>query len=161
MHWIDIVLLVLIVVPTFIGLKQGLIKAVLSLVGIIIGVVLASNFYLQLAGMLSFISNPDIANIVAYAIILIVVIIIASLLARLLKAVVKMVMLGWVNHLGGAVFGFLMGAIILGGILAVIVRYFGPDMLAESFIAGILLDKVPLILAFLPREFDMVKDFFQ
>jgi membrane protein required for colicin V production len=161
MHWIDIVLLVLIVVPTFIGLKQGLIKAVLSLAGIIIGVVLASNFYLQLAGMLSFISNPDIANIVAYAIILIVVIIAASLLARLLKTVVKMVMLGWVNHLGGAVFGFLMGAITLGGILAVIVRYFGPNMLAESLIASILLDKVPLVLAFLPSEFDMVKDFFQ
>jgi membrane protein required for colicin V production len=160
MHWIDIVLLVLLVVPTIIGLRQGLIKALLSLVGIILGVVLASNFYENLAGALGFISNPDIANIVAFALILIVVIIAASLLAKFLKAILKMVMLGWVNSLGGAIFGFLMGAITLGAILATVVKFFGPDMLAESLIAGILLDKFPLVIAFLPKEFDMVRDFF-
>ena len=160
MHWIDIVLLVCLVVPTFIGLKQGLIKAVLSLVGIILGVVLASNFYLNLAGALSFISNPSVANIVSYILILVVVMVIASILARLLKAVLKMVMLGWVNNLGGAIFGLLMGAITLGAILAVIVKYFGPSMLSESLISAILLDKFPLILGFLPSEFDSIRSFF-
>ncbi|MBN2239222.1 MAG: CvpA family protein [Dehalococcoidales bacterium] len=161
MNWLDIVLLVVLVVPTFFGLKQGIIKAVLSLVGIIIGVVVAGNYYEQLADAMGFIENPDVANIVAYVIILGVIMVIATVLARFLKSIVKAVMLGWVNNLGGAIFGFLMGCIFLGGILATIVRFFGSDLVAESFIAGFLLDKFPLVLGLLPEEFDMVRDFFK
>jgi membrane protein required for colicin V production len=161
MHWLDIILLVALVVPTFIGLKQGLIKAVLSLVGLIVGVVLAGNFYEQLAGLLGFINNPDIANVVAYVVILLVVLAIATVLARLLKSIAKAVMLGWVNHTGGAIFGLILGAIFISAILATWVKFFGTDMLAESFIAAFLLDKFPMVLTLLPEEFDMVRDFFR
>ena len=160
MHWMDIILLVALVIPTFIGLRQGLIKAVLSLVGLIVGVILAGNFYTQLAGVFGFIDNPDIANIVAYVLILVVVLIIAAVAAKLLKTFIKVVMLGWVNSLGGAVFGFLLGMIFLGAILATWEKLFGPDMLVESFIAAFLLDKFPLVLGLLPQEFDVVRDFF-
>ena len=161
MNWLDIILLVLLIVPTFLGLRQGIIKAVLTLVGVIVGVVLAGNFYQQLASAMSFISNPDIANIVAYIIILGVVMVIATILANLLKGIVKAIMLGWVNSLGGAVFGFLMGSIFLGAILATIVKFFGSDLVAQSLIAGFLLDKFPLVLGLLPHEFDGVRSFFQ
>jgi membrane protein required for colicin V production len=161
MNWIDIIFLILLVVSTIVGLKQGLIKAVLSLIGIIAGVFLASNFYEPLANVFGFFNNEDVANIVAFILILVVVIIIASLLAKLLDSVIKAIMLGWVNSIGGAVFGFLMGVITLSAILAVWVKFFGTDMLAESFVAGLLLDKLPLVLALLPKEFDVVRDFFK
>ena len=160
MNWLDIILLVALVIPTFIGLRQGLIKAVLSLVGIIIGVVLASNFYENVANLFSFISNTDVANIIAFVLILVVVMIIATLLARLLKTVVKLVMLGWVNSLGGAIFGFVMGAVVMGAILATWVKFFGSDLISESLIASILLDKFPVVLSLLPKEFDTVRNFF-
>ena len=70
MHWLDIILLIALVIPTFIGLRQGLIKAVLSLVGLIIGVVLAGNFYEELAKVFGFIDNSNTANVVAYIVIL-------------------------------------------------------------------------------------------
>jgi membrane protein required for colicin V production len=160
MHWLDIILLVALVIPTFIGLKQGLIKAVLSLVGLIIGVVLAGNFYKQVANVLGFIDNPDVANIIAYVIILGVVLVIAAVAAKLLKTFIKAVMLGWVNNTGGAIFGFIIGMIFLGAIIATWEKFFGPDMLAKSFIAEFLLDKFPLVLGLLPEEFDVVRDFF-
>jgi membrane protein required for colicin V production len=69
-------------------------------------------------------------------------------------------MLGWVNTAGGAVFGFFIGMIFLGAILATWEKFFGPDMLVNSFIAGFLLDKFPLVLGLLPQEFDVVRDFF-
>ena len=160
MHWLDILLLVALVIPTFFGLKQGLIKAVLSLVGLIVGVILAGSFYKQLAGILGFIDNPDIANVVAYVLILVVVLVIAAVAAKLLKTFIKVVMLGWVNTAGGAVFGFFIGMIFLGAILATWEKFFGPDMLVNSFIDGFLLDKFPLVLGLLPQEFDVVRDFF-
>ena len=150
MNWLDIVLLVALVAVAFTGLKQGLIKAVLSLAGLIIGVILASNLYTTLGNLLGFIPNEKAAGIVAYILILIVVMIIASILARLLKTIISIAMLGWVNHLGGAVFGLLLGAIFWGAILAIWVRFFGTGLVTESFIAGVLLNKFPLVLALLP-----------
>ena len=161
MNWLDIVLLVALAIPTFIGLKQGLIKSVLSLVGLIIGVILASNFYEARGSRLGFIPNPDIANITAFILILVGVLVIATILARLLKFIVSIVMLGWVNYLGGAVFGLLLGAILWGAILAIWVKFLGTELIMESLVASVLLDKFPLVLALLPSEFDAIRSFFQ
>lgn len=160
MHWLDIVLIVSLVVPTFIGLKQGIIKAALSLVGLIIGIVVASNLYQPLSKLLGFIPNEDAANITAFILILVVVMVIAMILIRLLKFIASVVMLSWVDHIGGAVFGFLMGALVWSALLATWVRFFGTGMVTESFLAGVLLDKFPLILSLLPSEFNIIRDFF-
>ena len=71
MNWLDIVIVVAIVVPALIGLKIGMIKAALSLAGLIIGVILAGRYYLPLSQRLSFISSASIAEIAAFIIILI------------------------------------------------------------------------------------------
>lgn len=161
MNWLDIVIAVALVVPIFTGLKQGLIKAALSLAGLIVGVVLASNYYQALGDRMTFITNDDIANIAGFVIILVVVMIIANVAAALLKFTAKVAMLGWVDRLGGAVFGFLMGAIFMGALLAGFVKFFGSTLVTDSFLAEVLLDKFPLILGLLPSEFDAIRDFFQ
>ncbi len=161
MNWLDIVLIVALVIPTVIGMKRGLIRSALFLAGLLIGIILAGNLYKPLANLLTFISNENVANVVAFIIILVVVMIIAAVLARLLKFTVSIVMLGWVDHLGGAVFGFLMGAIFWGALLATWVKFFGAGLATESFLAAVLLDKFPLILGLLPKEFDAIRNFFQ
>ena len=162
MNWLDIILLVVMAIPTIIGLKAGLIKAVLSLVGLIIGVILAGYYHQALGEQLTFISQANVANIVAFAIILIVVMIIAAVLASVLKWLVSVVMLGWVNRLGGAIFGFLLGAILCGALLAIWAKFLGVgETITDSALATFLLDRFPLILALLPSEFDTVRSFFQ
>ena len=161
MNWLDIVIAVALIVPIFTGLRQGLIKAALSLAGLIVGVVLASNYYQELGGMMTFIPNENVANIAAFIIILVVVMIIAFVLAAVLKYTAKAVLLGWVDRLGGAIFGLFMGAIVMGAILAILVKFIGEGLLTESVLAGFLLDKFPIILGLLPSEFDSIRDFFQ
>ena len=162
MNWLDIVIIVLVAVPTLIGLKAGIIKAVLSLVGVIAGVILAGQFHGLLAEQLTFISQENVANVVAFAIILIGVMIIASIIAAVLKWIVSAVMLGWVNRLGGAVFGFLLGAIFCSAILAIWARFLGASgPIADSVLAVLLLERFPMVLALLPGEFDAVRSFFR
>lgn len=161
MNWLDIIIFVALIVPIFTGLMQGLIKAALSLAGIIVGVVLASNYYENLAGVLGFISNEDVANIVAFIIILAIVFIIANLIAFFLRATIKALMLGWVDRVGGAVFGLVMGTIFISAILATIVKFFGEGMVTESALAAFLLDKFPIVLGLLPSQFDSIREFFQ
>ncbi len=162
MSWLDIVILVIIAIATFLGLRIGIIKAALSLAGLIVGVILAGRYYIPFSQQLSFIPQASIAKIVAFAIILIGVMIIAIVLAMLLKWAASVMMLGWVNRLGGAVFGLVLGAIFCGALLVMWVKFIGIDgAIAESTLAPILLDRFPVVLALLPSEFDAVRSFFQ
>lgn len=162
MNWLDIVILVVIAIPTFICLKAGIIKAVLSLVGLIVGILLAGSYYPALAGQLTFISQSNLANIAAFAIILIGIMLVTAIIASLLKWIISAIMLGWVNRIGGAVFGFLLGAILCGALLAIWVKFLGTGgPIAESALAALLLDRFPMILALLPGEFDAIRSFFQ
>jgi len=162
MNWLDIVILVIIVIATFLGLWIGLIRAALFLVGIIVGVFLAGRYYIPLSQHLSFIGDEGIARVVAFAIILVAVIVVALLLALLLKWLTSVVMLGWVNRLGGAVFGLFLGTLFCGAVLAIWVKFLGSgDTIEGSVLARFLLDRFPMVLALLPAEFDSVRDFFR
>jgi len=162
MNWLDIAVLVAIAISVLLGLRIGIIKAVLSLAGIIVGVILAGRYYAPLSEQLSFIPQASIAKIVAFAIILVGVMVIAGVLASLLKRVASVTMLGWVNYLGGAVFGLVLGAIFCGALLATWLKFFGvAAAISESNLAPILLNRLPIVLALLPDEFDAVRSFFQ
>ena len=162
MTWLDIVITVLIIVPTFIGLRAGIIKAALSLAGVIVGIILAGRYYTALAEQLTFISQANLANIAAFALILFGVMLVAAILASVLKWLVSAVLLGWINRLAGALFGLVLGAIFCSALLAIWAKFLGVgDTMAESALATILLDRFPLILALLPNEFGAVRSFFQ
>jgi len=163
MNWLNIVIIVALAISTFLGLRIGIIKAVLSLAGVIVGVVLAGQYYVALADVLPFFSETsNVAKVVAFAIILIVVMAIAAVAARFLKWAASVTMLGWVNQLGGAVFGLALGAIFCGALLAIWVKWLGVgSTITESVVSAFLLDKFPLILALLPDEFDAIRSFFQ
>ena len=162
MNWLDIVIIVLIAVPTFLGLKLGIIKAALSLAGVIVGVILAGNFYIPLSEQLTFLSLNGAAEIVAFAMILIGIMVIANVLAGLLKRLTSLVMLGWLNRIGGAAFGLALGAIFCGATLAIWVKFLGiGETITDSILAATLLDYFPIVLTLLPAEFDSVSSFFQ
>ena len=162
MTWLDIVILIIIAGPTLMGLKIGIIKTVLTVAGVVVGVILAGNYYEQLAGALTFISNSGLARVVAFAIILIGVMLVAGIIASLIKKVVSAVLLGWVNSLGGAVLGFAVGAIFCGAVLTMWVKFLGiGDSISGSALARLLLDGFPVVLGLLPSEFDSVRFFFR
>jgi len=161
MDWLDIVIIVVVVIATLWGLRIGIIKAVLSLAGLIVGVILAGRYYVPLSEQLAFIPQASIAKIAAFAIILIGIMVIAGVLARFLKWTASILLLGWVNRLGGAVFGFVLGTILCSALLAIWVKFFGiAGVISESSLTAILLHYFPMVLALLPHEFDVVRSFF-
>jgi membrane protein required for colicin V production len=161
MNWLDIVIIIALAIAVLIGLKFGLIKAVLLLAGIIVGVALAGHYSGPLGERLTFISSPGVAKGVAFAIIMIAVLVVAAIVAGLLTWAAKLVLLGWVNRLGGAILGLFLGAFFCGALLAMWVHFLGmAEVIADSVIATILLDRLPVVLALLPGEFDSVRSYF-
>ena len=162
MNWLDIVIIVGLIISVFSGMQQGLIKIAFALAGGIIGVVLAGHYSEGLADQLSFISDPGIAGTVAFVIIIIATIVVAIILGTIVKKIIHIVLLGWLDKLGGGVIGLLAGVIFIGALLAMYLRYQGPtDVITGSALATFLVDKFGLILGLLPSQFDMIRDFFQ
>jgi membrane protein required for colicin V production len=162
MNWLDILILIVLIVSIVMGLKTGIIKIFFVIAGGVIGVFLAGRFSDSLADRLAFISSPDIAGMVAFAIILIGVMIIAAILAAVIKWATSAVLLGWVNYLGGAVLGLILGAIFCAALLTMWVNFEGSGTaVSGSVLARFLLNGFPFILALLPSEFDSVRSFFR
>ena len=163
MNWLDIVIIILLVIQFFTGLTTGLLRGLLSLIGLVAGIILAGQFYTQLAGALTFIHDERWADVAAFAIILLVVWIIGLLLGSLLHKAVKAVMLGWLDTLLGALLGVVIGAVFIAALLAVWVEFFGGDpVITGSVMATFLLDRFPIVLGLLPGSFgDTVRGFFK
>ena len=158
MNWLDIVIIAILVPGAFIGLRTGLIKASLSLAGLIVGINLAGRYYLTLAEQLTFIPQEKVSQIVGFTIILLCIMLIVGLLTRL----ISMVMSGWVNRLGGVVFGLTMSALSVSILLAIWVKFFGMSrIVSDSGLASLLLNQLPAVLALLPSEFDVIRSFFK
>ena len=157
----DILILIILVLSAFGGLKNGLIKSLLSLIGLVVGVAVAGRFYEPFSGVLAFISSERAAHIAAFVIIFLLVIIIFTILGIILTRLVSAILLGWLNRLLGAIFSVIMGAIFIAAILAIWAKYMGAGGPIEgSFMARFLLDSFPIVLGLLPKEFDTVREFF-
>lgn len=162
MNWLDIAIVVILAISMFWGLKNGLIKSILSFAGLAAGIILAGRYYTTLAEQLTFTSNENVAKIAAFALILVGVIIITAIVGSLLTRLVSLVSLGWLNKISGAVLGILLGLLFCSALLAIWVKFIGANSTVnESIIAGILLDYFPVILTLLPAEFDNIQSFFR
>ncbi len=118
MNWLDILVVVSIVGGAVTGWRAGLVRAALSIIGVFAGFVVAGRVSGPIADLVTdTLGSASIAQVVAYAIIGIVVFIATQLVGQILTGFLKALFLGWLNTLGGALFGasagFLLGAVII------------------------------------------------
>ena len=120
MNYIDIAVLVIIGASVLLGLYWGLIRQVLSLVGMFAGVVLAGRYGSDVAAWLSsVINNQPLSEALGFILVLIVVSSLASLLATLIHRFAGLLFLGWLDHLAGGVLGLIQGALAASVLLVV------------------------------------------
>jgi len=161
MNWLDIVIIVVAVLLGIAGLRQGIIKTVFGIAGLIGGIVLAGRYYGGLAALFSP-SGATSAKIAAYVIILFATLIVASLIGSLIAKVVHLTILRWLDRLVGCVIGFIIGFLLCAAVLAIVGKYYpgAEAAISQSAVARFLMERFPLLLALLPEEFDFIRDFF-
>ena len=146
MNWLDIVIIVVVAALGIAGLRQGLIRTVFGIAGLIGGIVLAGRYYDELAALL-FPSSAIWGNIAAYAIIAIATLVVAGVIGWLLAKLVNFVALGWLDRLVGVILGVVIGGLLCAAILAIIVKFY-PGMDAtinHSAIGRFLVAAFPLL----------------
>jgi len=161
MNWLDIVIIVVAVLLGIAGLRQGIIKTVFGIAGLIVGIVLAGRYYDELAALI-FPTGATWANIAAFIIILLATLIVANVIGWFVAKLVHLVLLGWLDRLVGCVLGVIIGGLLCAAILAIVVKYSpGTEtVISQSVLARFLMGGFPLLLALLPEEFDFIRDFF-
>lgn len=100
---IDIVLAVFLIFAVIKGLRQGLIVALFSIIGFIIGLAAAIKLSTVVAGYIGQAVNisDKWLPVVSFAVVFLVVVLLIRLGAKAIEKTVEMAMLGWVNKLGG------------------------------------------------------------
>ena len=158
---LDWVLVILLVLAFLGGFKRGLISTLGGIIGLVVGAVLAGQFYDVVAGWLSgfgWLSEATL-NIVAFIVILLAVASLVSIIFGIIGKIFKIIQLipflGLINRFGGAILGLVEEAILLGIALNVAARFFegmpAGDYIALSAVAVFLVWVGGLLIPLLPE----------
>ncbi len=112
---IDIIAVILLILAVFKGFRKGLIVAVFSFLGFVIGLAAALKLSTVMASYIG--DNVAVSQRWLPFLAFIIVVVLIRLGAKLLQGAVQMALLGWVNQVGGALFYIIIYSFIYSIIL--------------------------------------------
>ncbi len=107
---VDIIILIIFLIALYYGARNGIIKQLCGLAGILLGVWAASRFGNCVGGWLGYESLPPA---LCFIIVFLAVVVILLLIASLTRKLVRVSGLGMVDRIGGALLGLLKYALVL------------------------------------------------
>jgi len=134
MTLVDWAVVIIMVGAVVAGMSQGFFRSVCSLGGLVLGLAVAAWNYGRLAQIfLPVFRIPAIANTIAFPLIALIVMVLAGLIGKMLAKALKMIGLGWLDSIAGAIFGFFQGVVLVCVFILVIVAFFPQEQwLAQS-----------------------------
>lgn len=127
MTLVDLGIVALLAVNAVSGFRRGLVRSACSLGGLVLGLALAAWNYGRLATLLAPILRWEaLADAVGFLLIAALASALARFLGDLLAQAVRMIGLGLVDRLAGALFGVFQGAVAVTLLLVVLVAFFPP-----------------------------------
>ena len=125
MEWVDWIILAVLVGAVLGGMAQGLFRTVCSLVGLILGIALACWNYARVAEAFRPIVGVDgVADAIGFLLIAVAVMFLANVTGIMLSKMFSWIGLGCIDVLGGAIVGFLQGALLVTICIMVTVAFF-------------------------------------
>ena len=134
MTLVDWAVVIIMLSAVIAGLAQGFFRSICSLGGLVVGLALAAWNYGRLAEvLLPLMRIPAVANTIAFLLIALLVMAVIGVIGNLLAKALKMIGLGWLDGIAGAVFGFFQGVVLVVVFIIVVVAFFPQEhWLAES-----------------------------
>jgi membrane protein required for colicin V production len=157
MNPLDWAIALVLTISTVTAFMRGLIRSLISLLGIIVGIAVAC-IYTPQAGtwLLRWIKPLALSEVVAFVCILAGVYLAFALVGRVLKGAFSAIGLGFFDRLGGAIFGFVRGVLLIAALLLPAAPWFAQFSAAKSSVLlPYLLPASHGISFVMPRDFAM------
>jgi len=157
MHWLDILIITVILFFCLIGISRGLISQIFSFAAIIGGFIAGVILY-DLAGNLliqyNLIESKSTSLLVGFMLVVIAVFVIIQILGWFTARVIGKLKLGWLNRLAGGVVGILIGIIITFFLLSWLNLYVIKDASAkkDSVMVPIVEEGYGIIITYIPGD---------
>ena len=162
---IDIFLAILIVLAIIKGYSKGAIIALFSLIGFVIGIAAALKLSATVSERLgtALQTSSKWLPFISFIVVFVVVILLVKLGAKMLQKTVELVMLGWLNRLGGIIFYGLLYTFILSVILFYLVqlKLVSPATTAASIVYPYLSPLAPKVINALGEILPIFKNLFE
>ena len=111
-------------ISIFIGWQTGLVKTLALLGGILLGIAVGSRYFSQSAKIIeSFTDNDNASSVLGFLLIFLLVLISFFIFGSLLKKTIKILMLGALDNVGGALVGFLLSIAFMSSLLQMIDQF--------------------------------------
>lgn len=167
----DIISIILLVMAVFKGLRKGLVVAIFSFLGYLIGLAAALKLSTLMADYIG--TNVQVSQrwlpFLAFFVVFIIVVLLVRLGAKAIEGAMRLMMLGWLNRLGGVLFYILIYFFIYSILLfyATQLHLLNPDTTRTSVTYGYiepfaprLLDILGAVVPFFRHMFDELLRFF-
>ena len=134
MNYLDIIIAIILILFAIGGWRNGIIKEAFSLVAFILGIYGALKLSDWVGGLLGKLINvsPEWMSVISFIIVFIALALLISWLGTMLSNLFASLNLGFVDKLGGLVFGIAQGFLLIG-VLILLLDFFGiKDVLNEE-----------------------------
>ncbi len=161
MNYLDIIIAIVLLFFGIKGLKKGIIVEVASLLAFIVGIYGAMHFSdFTAERLVEYIEiNPKYINTVAFILTFVLLALLVNLIGKLASKLAKSLNLGFLDKLGGFVFGAAKGVLLCSLLVMVLnnlelLKIVKPEVKQESFLYPYVERTVPYVY----QGFDLVKD---
>ena len=125
MDWVDWSIVAVLAIAVLGGVAQGLFRTVCSLLGLVLGLAIAIWNYQYLASVfIPIVRVEPIADAIGFLVIALLVMAIFNVIGMMLRKTFHWLGLGCLDALGGAVMGFVQGALFIMVCILVTVAFF-------------------------------------
>lgn len=169
-NWIDLSIMIIILLNIITGIYRGIIRGIINLLGLMVAIFLAIFWFKEVGEYINLHTqlSKDIANLLGFVLIFFSIYLIARIIEIILKKIFSLLLISWIDTLGGALFGLIKGLLIVGILLVIItlvpLPVFFKEQLENSFLANRLAAMTTIIYDYfkdwLPSSFQFNKEEF-
>ena len=122
MQWVDVAIVVIMAAAVITGAAEGFFRSAFSLGGLVLGLAVEAWNYSRFSPLfLPVVRSKAVADTIAFLLVALLVMAVAGMIGAILAKAFKLLGLGCLDGLAGAVFGFFQGVILVTlGILAIV-----------------------------------------
>jgi membrane protein required for colicin V production len=123
--WVDYAIVIAVTLSVLVGLSQGFFRSVCALGGLILGLAVAAwNYAIVAAPINGLLHAEEASNIIAFILIAMLVMIVTGILGTLLHKTFQKIGLGCLDRLGGAIFGFFQGVVLVTLVILATIAFY-------------------------------------